>query len=34
MVDVENCFPDSVGDLENFNWAVTHSKAREQLVFF
>ena len=30
MVDVENCFPDSVGDLENFNWAVTHSKAREQ----
>ena len=31
MVDVENCFPDSVGDLENFNWAVTHSKAREQL---
>jgi deoxyribodipyrimidine photolyase-related protein len=34
MVDVENCFPDSVGDLENFNWAVTHSKAREQLRYF
>ena len=34
MVDVENCFPDSVGDLENFNWAVTHSKAREQLNIF
>ena len=34
MVDVENCFPDSVGDLENFNWAVTHSKAREQLGIF
>ena len=34
MVDVENCFPTSVGDLENFNWAVTHSEARKQLKNF
>ena len=34
MVDVENCFPDSVGDLENFNWAVTHTQARNQLKTF
>ena len=34
MVDVENCFPNSIGNLENFNWAVTHSKAREQLGIF
>ena len=34
MVDVENCFPRSVGDLENFNWAVTHSEARKQLKNF
>tara|TARA_B100000287_G_C20652824_1_gene787547 strand:- start:815 stop:2314 length:1500 start_codon:yes stop_codon:yes gene_type:complete len=31
MVDVENCFPNSMGDLENFNWAVTHSEARKRL---
>ena len=31
MVDVENCFPNSIGNLENFNWAVTHSEARKQL---
>ena len=34
MVDVENCFPDSIGNLENFNWAVTHSTARKQLKYF
>jgi len=34
MVDVENCFPDSAGNLENFNWAVTHAEAREQLKSF
>jgi deoxyribodipyrimidine photolyase-related protein len=34
MVDVENCFPDSVGNLENFNWAVTHADARKQLQIF
>ena len=34
MVDVENCFPDSMGNLENFNWAVTHSEARKQLKNF
>ena len=31
MVDVENCFPNSIGNLENFNWAVTHAEARKQL---
>ena len=34
MVDVENCFPDSAGNLENFNWAVTHGEARKQLKNF
>lgn len=34
MVDVENCFPDSVGNLESFNWAVTHADARKQLQIF
>ncbi|MBD62630.1 MAG: cryptochrome/photolyase family protein [Gammaproteobacteria bacterium] len=34
MVDVENCFPNSIGDLENFNWAVTHTQARNQLKTF
>ena len=34
MVDVENCFPRSLGNLENFNWAVTHSEARKQLKNF
>ena len=34
MVDVENCFPDSMGDLEVFNWAVTHKGARKQLKTF
>jgi len=34
MVDVENCFPDSVGNLESFNWAVTHTDARKQLQIF
>ena len=31
MIDIENCFPDSAGNLESFNWAVTHSDARKQL---
>ena len=34
MVDVETCFPNSIGSLELFNWAVTHHDAREQLIFF
>jgi len=34
MVDVENCFPESIGNLENFNWAVTHKEARKQLKIF
>ena len=34
MVEVENCFPDSPGNLENFNWAVTHASARKQLKNF
>ena len=34
MVDVENCFSDSIGDLESFNWAVTHKEARKQLKIF
>ena len=34
MVDVENCFPTSIGNLENFNWAVTHNDARKQLKNF
>ena len=34
MVDVENCFPDSVGNLESFNWAVTHTDARKLLQIF
>ena len=31
MVDVEECFPKSIGSLENFNWAVTHDQAEELL---
>ena len=31
MVEIENCFPDSIGNLENFNWDVTHKDARKQL---
>ena len=27
MVDVEECFPKSVGNLENFNWATSHEDA-------
>ena len=34
MVDVENFFPNSLGSLEQFNWAVTHESARERLRFF
>ena len=34
MVDVENCFPESIGNLENFSWAVTHKDARKQLKIF
>ena len=34
MVDIENCFPGSAGNLESFNWAVTHSDARKQLKSF
>ncbi len=27
MVDIEECFPKSVGNLENFNWATSHEDA-------
>ena len=31
MVDVEECFPNSTGSLENFNWATTHKDAEKLL---
>ena len=31
MVDVEECFPKSIGTLENFNWATTHEEAENLL---
>ena len=31
MVDVEECFPNSIGTLENFNWATTHEEAENLL---
>ena len=31
MVDVEECFPNSIGTLENFNWATTHEEAEDLL---
>tara|TARA_B100001059_G_scaffold235086_1_gene279620 strand:+ start:1882 stop:3378 length:1497 start_codon:yes stop_codon:yes gene_type:complete len=31
MVDVEECFPNSPGNLENFNWATSHEEAEELL---
>ena len=31
MVDVEECFPESPGSLENFNWATTHKEAEDIL---
>ena len=31
MVDVEECFPNSIGTLENFNWATTHEDAENLL---
>ena len=31
MVDVEECFPNSYGTLENFNWAVTYKEAEKLL---
>ena len=31
MVDVEECFPNSTGNLENFNWATTHEEAENLL---
>jgi deoxyribodipyrimidine photolyase-related protein len=31
MVDVEECFPNSIGTLENFNWATTHKEAENLL---
>ena len=34
MVEVEEVFPKSYGDLENFNWAVTHKDAKKNLKYF
>ena len=31
MVDVEECFPNAIGTLENFNWATTHEEAENLL---
>ncbi len=31
MVDIEKIFPNSLGDLENFNWATTHTDAEKLL---
>ena len=31
MVDVEECFPKSLGTLENFNWATNHKEAENLL---
>ena len=31
MVDVEECFPNSIGSLENFNWATTNEEAENDL---
>ena len=31
MVDVEECFPKSPGNLENFNWATSHHEAEQLL---
>ena len=31
MIDVEECFPKSPGNLENFNWATTHTEAEKLL---
>ena len=34
MVDVEECFPKSIGTLENFSWATTHEEAENLLEDF
>ena len=34
MIEVEEIFKSSHGDLENFNWSVTHDGAWEQLLIF
>ena len=34
MVDVQECFPSSIGDLENFNWVTTHDEAETLLEDF
>ena len=31
MIDVEECYPNSTGTLENFNWATTHKDAEKLL---
>ena len=31
MIDVEECYPNSIGTLENFNWATTHKDAEKLL---
>tara|TARA_Y200000002_G_scaffold196636_1_gene162444 strand:+ start:3993 stop:5489 length:1497 start_codon:yes stop_codon:yes gene_type:complete len=31
MIDVEECFPKSLGNLENFNWATSHKDAEKLL---
>ena len=31
MIDVEDIFPKSIGNLENFNWATTHKEAEKLL---
>ena len=31
MIDVEECFPNASGSLENFNWATSHEEAEDLL---
>ena len=34
MIEVEQIFINSYGDLENFNWAVTHQTRLMNLIIF
>ena len=34
MVEVNEVFKDSFGEIDNFNWATTHDEAREQMNWF
>ena len=34
MVEVNEVFKDSFGEIDNFNWATTHDEAWEQMKWF